>query len=96
MLGRRAQMPPRGLLKPPPRLVYSLSMVIPPNQRHNRVVLGFTSDGEYLAVCCGSLSNPSYLELRRIGLEWKGLTDPQQVPWTICLRRPVSRRRQNR
>lgn len=47
-----------------------------------RVLLGFTADGEHVAVCCGPPANPSRLELRRVRLQWPGLSRPSEVQTT--------------
>lgn len=47
-----------------------------------RVLLGFTADGEHVAICCGPPANPSRLELRRVRLQWPGLSRPSEVQTT--------------
>eukprot|EP00752_Nemacystus_decipiens_P001542 g1510.t1 len=86
-LGRRGRLPSsHGLPKAPARLVYSMANVIPVGQRHDRVVLGFTADGEHLVCCCGPVANPSRLELRRVRLQWPGLSRPGEAVWSLPLK----------
>eukprot|EP00903_Cladosiphon_okamuranus_P013580 g12649.t1 len=63
-----------------------MSNVIPVGQRHDRVILGFTADGEHVVCCCGPVANPSRLELRRVGLQWPGLSRPGEALWSLPLK----------
>ncbi|CAN0115942.1 unnamed protein product, partial [Scytosiphon promiscuus] len=90
--GKRGRLPfSHGLPRAPARLVYSMSNVIPLGQRHERVVLGFTAEGEHTVVCCGPLSSPRRLELRRVRLQWPGLSRPGEALWSLPLRLPNRR-----
>ncbi|CAM9913720.1 unnamed protein product, partial [Hapterophycus canaliculatus] len=56
-----------------------------------RVILGFTADGEHVVVCCGPLSSPERLELRRVGLQWPGLSRPGEALWSLPLKNQTRR-----
>lgn len=52
---------------------------VPKTKTTTRILLGFTADGEHIVVCCGPPANPSWLELRRVRLQWPGLSRPGEV-----------------
>lgn len=70
----------------PPSFPPSSETITHVRQPTPRVILGFTADGEYLMCCCGPVSIPSRLELRRVRLQWPGLSRPGEVRhWYRCI-----------
>ncbi|CAN0443215.1 unnamed protein product, partial [Ectocarpus sp. 12 AP-2014] len=85
-LGKKGRLPfSHGLPKAPASLVYAMSNAIPVGERHDRVILGFTADGEHLVVCRGPLAHPRRLELRRVMLQRPGLSAPGEALWSLPL-----------